>query len=265
MSKRKISVQEIIDIVTNAADSDLSELSKAEECDNNEYEAVLPNNEQSDAVESNGEDSTDEDDNLSLSVITEDKKHVYRWQKRDVPQGNQQYTGEFSPPLVQKKTPLEYFTMFFSQSLLCMIVDTTNLYSVKKKKKKKHTKSVKTIAEEIKTYIGMQILMGIIKLPSYRNYWPGALGYPAIADVMLRNRFETLSRYLHFVDNDSVHDVCDKLFKIRLILTAVRNKCLKVEPEEYHSIDEQILPSKTKYTKIRQYNPKNHINEGLNT
>ena len=139
MSKRKISVQEIIDIVTNAADSDLSELSKAEECDNNEYEAVLPNNEQSDAVESNGEDSTDEDDNLSLSVITEDKKHVYRWQKRDVPQGNQQYTGEFSPPLVQKKTPLEYFTMFFSQSLLCMIVDTTNLYSVKKKKKKKNT------------------------------------------------------------------------------------------------------------------------------
>ena len=132
MSKRKISVQEIIDIVTNADDSDLSELSKEEECDNNDYETVLPNNEQSDAVESNGEDSTDEDNNLPLSVITEDKKHVYRWQKRDVPQGNQQFTGECSPPLVQKKTPLEYFTMFFSQSLLRMIVDTTNLYSVKK-------------------------------------------------------------------------------------------------------------------------------------
>ena len=132
MSKRKINVQEIIDIVTNADDSDLSELCKEEECDNNDYEAVLPNNEQSDAVESNGEDSTDEDDNLPLSVITEDKEHVYRWQKRDVPQGNQQFTGECSPPLVQKKTPLEYFTMFFSQSLLRMIVDTTNLYSVKK-------------------------------------------------------------------------------------------------------------------------------------
>ena len=132
MCKRKISVQEIIDIVTNADDSDLSELCKEEECDNHDYEAVLPNNEQSDAVESNGEDSTDEDDNLPLSVITEDKEHVYRWQKRDVPQGNQQFTGECSPPLVQKKTPLEYFTMFFSQSLLRMIVDTTNLYSVKK-------------------------------------------------------------------------------------------------------------------------------------
>ena len=79
MSKRKISVQEIIAIVTDADDSDLSELSEEEECDNNDYEAVPPNNEQSDAVESNGEDSADEDVNFALSVITEDKKHVYRW------------------------------------------------------------------------------------------------------------------------------------------------------------------------------------------
>ena len=47
------------------------------------------------------------------------------------------------------------------------------------------------------------------------------------------------------------------------ILTAVRNERLKVEPEEYHSINEQIMPSKTKYIKIRQYNPKNHVNGGL--
>ena len=39
---------------------------------------------------------------------------------------------EFSPPSVQKKTPLEYFSMFFPESLLRMIVDNTNLYSVQK-------------------------------------------------------------------------------------------------------------------------------------
>ena len=138
MPKRKISVQEIIGIVSNADDSDLSEISEEEECDNNDYEAVPPNNEQSDAVESNGEDSTEEGGNLPLSIIIDDKKHVYRWQKRDVPQGNQQFTREFSPPPVQKKTPLEYFTMFFPESLLRMIVDNTNLYSVQK-----NTKNVK--------------------------------------------------------------------------------------------------------------------------
>ena len=36
----------------------------------------------------------------------------------------------------------------------------------------------------------------------------------------------------------------------------MRNEYVKVEPEEFHSVDEQIIPSKTKYTKIRQYNPK---------
>ena len=208
MSKRKISVQEIIDIVTNDDDSDLSELSEEEECDNNDYEAVSPNNEQSDAVDSNGEDSSDKGNSLLLSVITEDKKHAYRWQERDVLQGNQQFTGELSPPPIQKKTLLEYFTMFFPESLLHMIVDNTNLYSVQK-----NTKSVKTSVEEIKTYIGMQILMGVIKLPSYCNYWSVALRYPAIADVMSRNHFETLSRYLHFVHNDSAHDVSDNYLK----------------------------------------------------
>ena len=59
----------------------------------------------------------------------------------------------------------------------------------------------------------MQILLGIIKLLSYCNHWSGALRYPTIADVMSRNRFETLSRYFHFVDNDSIDDVSDKLLK----------------------------------------------------
>ena len=39
----------------------------------------FPINEQSDAVESNGGDFTDEGDNLPLSTIAGDKKHIYRW------------------------------------------------------------------------------------------------------------------------------------------------------------------------------------------
>ena len=39
----------------------------------------FPINEQSDTVESNGGDFTDEGDNLPLSTIAGDKKHIYRW------------------------------------------------------------------------------------------------------------------------------------------------------------------------------------------
>jgi hypothetical protein len=34
-------------------------------------------------------------------------------------------------------------------------------------------------------------------------------------------------------------------------------------PEENHSVDEQIIPAKTKYSKIRQYNPKKPIKWGF--
>ena len=107
----------------------------------------------------------------------------------------------------------------------------------------------------MKTLIGMEILMGIIKLPSYRNCWSRYLCFPTIADAMAKNCHELLRCYLHFVDQDTEHDANDKLFKVTPILEAVRKECAKVEPEEFHAADEQIMPSKTKYSKVRQYNP----------
>ena len=65
---------------------------------------------------------------------------------------------------------------------------------------------------------------------------------------MARNRYEQLRCYIHFVDNDTVHDVNDKLFKIKPILDLAQKKCVKIEPEEFHAVNEQIIPSKTKFT-----------------
>ena len=59
----------------------------------------------------------------------------------------------------------------------------------------------------------------------------------------------------HFVNNLEI-EKDDKLAKVRPIINAVREECIKVEPEEYHSVDGQIIPSKTKYSVFRQYNPK---------
>ena len=40
------------------------------------------------------------------------------------------------------------------------------------------------------------------------------------------------------------------------MIEALRNQCVKAEREEYHSVDEQVIPSKIKRSKVRQYNPK---------
>ena len=44
---------------------------------------------------------------------------------------------------------------------------------------------------------------------------------------------------------------------MRPIITAIRDECAKVEPEEFQAVDEQIISCKTKRSKTRQYNPKN--------
>lgn len=56
------------------------------------------------------------------------------------------------------------------------------------------------------------------------------------------------------VNSDATAD--DMLFKIKPIIEAVKNNCVKIKPEEYQSIDKQIIASKTCETKIRKYNPK---------
>ena len=46
-------------------------------------------------------------------------------------------------------------------------------------------------------------------------------------------------------------------------LDHVRNNCITIEPEIEHSIDEQIIPAKTTYSGIRQYNPKKPVKWGF--
>ena len=74
----------------------------------------------------------DAEDNIPLSAISAAKKHVYRWRKADVMQYSRSFTGTFND--VPEKFPslLDYFSKFFSETLLETIVDQTNLYSVQK-------------------------------------------------------------------------------------------------------------------------------------
>ena len=98
-------------------------------------------------------------------------------------------------------------------------------------------------------------MMGLAKLLTFSYYWSNAMHYPAIASNVPRNRFKVLCQNFNFVDNSSFSEGNGKVFKISPVIRAVRNWCLKVECKTYHAVDEQIIPSKTKYTKIRQYNP----------
>ena len=107
----------------------------------------------------------------------------------------------------------------------------------------------------------MHIWMG--KLPDYNLYWAAETRYSKIAAVMSKTRFKQLRKYVHLVDytaKDKPGNKNDKLFKISPVIEAVRENSIAIEPEQAHSIDEEIIPARTERSGICQYNlkkPKN--------
>lgn len=142
--------------------------------------------------------------------------------------------------------------MFIDDSLLRMIVEETNLYSVRK-----DGASVNTTLDEMQQFIGILLTMGIIKMPAYRDYWSERLRYPFVADVMPLNRFKKLRRMIHFVSEE---DPDDRFSKVRRLFDHFRKNLLKVEDETKQSIDEMMVPYKgTRAGNLRQYvQPKPH-------
>ena len=145
--------------------------------------------------------------------------------------------------------------MIFDSSLYKKIADEINLYSVQTT-----GKSVNTSKEEIEQFIGILVQMGVMKYPQYqyRMYWSPETRLPLIANVMPLQRFENLKRFFHMNDNLKMPKRgevnFDRLYKVRLLLDCILESCRGIEQEEAHSIDEQIVPTKSK-SSLRQYLP----------
>lgn len=135
------------------------------------------------------------------------------------------------------RPPVNYFYDMFDEDLIRLIVENTNFYS-----QQKRGESINTNSKEITDFLGMIMLMSLVKMPSYRDYWSTNFRYEQIASIMPRNRFELLKENLHFVNNESANESNDRYFKVRPVVESVRKNCLKIEQEGTYSIDEQIIP-----------------------
>jgi len=83
----------------------------------------------------------------------------------------------------------------------------------------KDGKEICITKDEIEQFFGILIFTGIYSAATYRMYWETHSRISLIADVMPRNRFETILRYIHFNDNSKMRqktdDAYDPLFKVR--------------------------------------------------
>ena len=111
--------------------------------------------------------------------------HVFRWKKKTPPKpvedpGTQD--DNFSLPPASLMSPMEYFSLFWDDTIMDTLVYQTNLYSVQQT-----GVSINLTKDELEEFLGIQMRMPVVKMPSYKLYWAAGTSYDPIASVMSRD------------------------------------------------------------------------------
>ena len=187
----------------------------------------------------------------------------YLWSADPSPVTVEPFRGSPRPTGPISDDPLELFSSFFTDELLEAIAHETNRYAARylATHQPDNTPEWHTNVEELKAYLGFMVLMGINELPGIRDYWSRdpCLHSSPIASRISRNRFEEISRYLHFVDNATLPARGEagyhRLQKVLPIISAINKACLdNYHPSCQNSIDEAMIPFKGR-SRLKQYMP----------
>jgi len=116
----------------------------------------------------------------------------------------------------------------------------------------------------MKAFLGMTFLMGILRLPCRNDYWRTSKRFLTIAfgQVMPRDRFNLIWRYLHLHDSET-EDTTDKLRKVRQQIDNLNGKFSSMYvPNTNVTIDESMVKFKGRLG-FRQYLPIKPIKWGI--
>lgn len=182
-----------------------------------------------------------------------------RWEKGNVRNSIPNFSQRSGPVRVLggTLTPLSFFQFFWSDDLFDFIrVQTNKNAEVKRNanpdKHKSPWEAINDVAE-IKAFFGLCLAMGILKLPLVEMYWQRKFSLFEVndwGDIMSRNRFTSIMRYLKFCDEEVDKPAVepgqpgyDRLYKVRRFLSIILPK---YESEwisaQWLAIDEQMIP-----------------------
>ncbi|KAL5510165.1 hypothetical protein EMCRGX_G005660 [Ephydatia muelleri] len=173
------------------------------------------------------------------------------------------------PTFLVSSSPAEVLSFLFVNELVETIVDETNMYAERMMEPAKFAKWKQVDMQEIKAYLGFNMLMGLVQMPEIEDYWKTDphFYYAPIATRISRTRFKEITRYLHFTDNTSLvprgQRGHDKLGKVRPVITAVSSALLS----SYNMgnecvVDEAMIAFQGRWC-LKQYLPKKPIKRGI--
>ena len=161
---------------------------------------------------------------------------------------------------MSNKTPIDYFQLLMTDSILDHIVSQTNLYADQHfeanpdipRKSRLHTwKKKKHNITELLQFIAILIIMGIIHYPRIDDYWVKTwpFGTNAFSRVMIRDRFSVILKFIHLNDNKKSkrkgEPGYDPLFKIRpFLVPLLSNFQFAYNPGRELAVDESMVSFK---------------------
>ncbi|XP_061706678.1 piggyBac transposable element-derived protein 4-like [Cydia pomonella] len=156
-------------------------------------------------------------------------------------------------------TPEDYYNLFVTKDIIAKMVVETNNYAQKfiagnqVKPKSRVRAWIPTDQEEMKKFLGVIMVMGLVKLPHINDYWSRKSIYrnQYVVSAMKRDRFLLILKFWHFSQEDP--DDRNKLAKIKDVFSMLLQRFHTVLiPGKYLVIDESMIPWRGRL-KFRQY------------
>ena len=118
--------------------------------------------------------------------------------------------------------------------------------------------------EELDKYFALRLLMGFQSKPKTRYYWSKDPKYfmPIFPNTMTRDRFEAVTRRLHFEDNANLSQE-DRVWKLRTVVDMLNKRCREVYvPAQNITVDESLWAFRGRLSWV-QYNPSKRARYGV--
>lgn len=215
-------------------------------------------------------DGWESEDDIPLAVIrrTEISKNTI-WTKlnENCLKFFKNFEEETGPNIGENlETPVDVFLAVFPDDLIRHIVFQTNLYALQKYENS--SLFTPTNEKEMRKFLAINMLMGVKKLPSCRDYWSSSnvLRDHFISSVLSRDRFVWLLGNFHLNDNAVVpnrHSVnYDKLYRLRPVIDRLSETFSSTyRPSKNQSIDESMIRFKGR-SSLKQYMPMKPVKRG---
>ncbi|XP_017795719.1 PREDICTED: piggyBac transposable element-derived protein 4-like [Habropoda laboriosa] len=206
--------------------------------------------------------STEEEDLVSKSENEDDDDEWQEVKERTSVINEYSEEEEFLYENTDCNDPFALYKLFFTDYILDLIIEETNKYATQcinnsSFSSKMHQQAWQSVTrDEMNTFFGILLIMGVVQLPEIRLYWSNNDMYAnaRIKNAMRRDRFLSILKFLHFSENTTARTE-DRLYKIQNIIEAIVDTFKSsVKPGKNIVIDESMVPWRRRLG-FRQYIP----------